>query len=284
MKISRTAFLTLLIFFNAIPIYGVFNWEWSSFDIIFLYWCENIIIGFFMILRIVVRPYHHKVELSLPLFMAPFFTIHYGMFCYGHGTFLFSLFGAEALGELAKMPIPDVILPVIESRQLFWPLAALFSYQLLDWVRDTLERGLGSDSIKDLTTAPYKRIVVLHITILASGFALASLDHPTIGLLLLILFKTAFDIYHWNKDEKKSDQQKTLVLNDAAKKKIDDLIENPKITINGKTTHFDSFKDLQASKYYGLMKGLLSVTGGKNGLKRAEEYIEARIKEKQERY
>lgn len=281
MKISRITFLSLLIFFNAIPIYGVFNWDWSSFDIIFLYWCENLIIGLFMIARIVIRPYTHKSELTFPLFLAPFFAIHYGMFCYGHGTFIIHLFGGNALGEMAKLGIPDIILPIIESRHLFWPLAALFAYQLLDWVRDTMERGLGSDSIKDLTKAPYKRIMISHISIITSGFALEAANQPTIGLLLLLAIKTAFDIHHWNQDEKK--QANIHVINEKAKKKMDEFIENPKISINGKDIYFDNYEDFKTSKYYGMMETMFKMTGGNREWKMAEEYLEARMKEKQDR-
>ena len=250
----------------------------------FLYWCENLIIGLFMIIRIAIRPYTHPVEAVLPLFMVPFFTVHYGMFSYGHGTFLIHMFGTEALGEMAKLGIPEIILPVIESRQLYWPLAGLFAYQLLDWVRDTRERGLGSDSIKELTTAPYRRIIILHITIIASGFALAAVDQPTVGLLMLIGFKTGFDIYHWNKDEKSVEEKVHPVIDNKMKQKLDDFIDNPKITVNGKDVHFNSFEELKASKHYRLMQAISRMAIGNNGLKMAEEYIEARMKEKQDRY
>jgi len=284
MNLSRNTFLGLLIFFNAIPIYGVLIWQWNSFDIIFLYWFENIIIGLFTVIRFIVRPFSHPVELIFPLFMAPFFTFHYGAFCYGHGTFLINMFGKDALGEMAKLGIPDVILPVIETRQLFWPIAALFAFQLLDWVRDTMERGLGSDNIKVLMIAPYRRIIVLHITIIASGFALAAIDQPTIGLLLLIAFKTGFDIYHWDKDEKAVEERIHPVIDEKTKNKLDEFIDNPKITINGKEIQYNSFEELKASRHYGLLQATFRMIGGNNKLKEIENYIENRIKEKQDPY
>jgi hypothetical protein len=281
LKLPRPIFITLLVLLNAIPIYGVFQWGWKSFDLIFLYWLENIIIGAIMILRMVVRPYSHAVELSLPVFMVPFFTLHYGMFCYGHGTFIISLFGKGLQPELANMDIPEIIVPLIKSHHLFWPLMGLLAYQLLDWVRDISERGLGSDGIRQLTTAPYRRIIVLHITILASGFALGSLDEPLVGLLLLIAFKTGMDIYHWNKDEQAAIKQSEPVIDEKIKKKVDAFLDDPVIRINGKETHYNSFEELKSSPHYGLLKGMLSMTAGNSQLAAIEAYVEQRQRERQ---
>jgi len=51
-------------------------------------------------------------------------------------------------------------------------------------------RGNGSDGIKDLMVAPYRRIIVLHLAIIASGFVLSAMNEPLAGLLILIVFKT----------------------------------------------------------------------------------------------
>jgi len=278
--IPKPVFITLLVLLNAIPIYGVFQWGWKSFDLIFLYWLENIIIGAIMVLRMVVRPYSHAVEISLPVFLVPFFTLHYGMFCFGHGKFVIHLFGEGVQPELAGMDIPEIVLPLIEARHLFWPLMGLLAYQLLDWVRDISERGLGSDGIRELTTAPYRRIVVLHITILASGFALGSLNEPLVGLLILVVFKTGMDIYHWNKDENEVAITNAPVIDEKIKQKVDAFLDDPKVTINGKETRYNSFEELKASPQYGMMKAILSMTAGNLQLKAIEAYIEERQKQR----
>ena len=227
-----------------------------------------------------VRPYSHAVEVSLPIFLVPFFTLHYGMFCYGHGQFVIHLFGKGLQPEMEGLGIPEIILPLIEARHLFWPLMGLLAYQLLDWVRDISERGLASDGIRQLTTAPYRRIVVLHITILASGFALGSLNEPLVGLLLLVAFKTGMDIYHWNKDEKEVAKSIEPILDEKVKQKVDAFLDDPKVTINGKETRYNSFEDLKASPQYGMMKAILSMTAGNQQLKAIEAYVEQRQKER----
>ncbi|MCW8901703.1 MAG: DUF6498-containing protein [Gammaproteobacteria bacterium] len=281
MNISKPLFITLLVALNSVPIYGVFQWGWQSFDLIFLYWLENLIIGAFMIMRIVIRRYSHPVEFALPIFLAPFFTVHYGMFCLGHGTFIIVLFGKGLTGDLAGMDIPEIIIPLIESRHLFWPAMALFAYQLIDWIRDISERGFGSDGIKELTTAPYRRIIILHITIIASGFALTTLDEPLTGLLLLILFKTGMDIYHWDKDEKAASKDKPAVMNEKIKQKIDAFLDDPKITVNGKEIRYNSFEELKASKHYNFMLSMLRMIGGAKQFNEIEAYVEQQAKQRQ---
>jgi len=231
-----------------------------------------------MIFRILARRYTHPIELVMPLFFAPFFAVHYGMFSYGHGTFIISLFGKGLTGDLAGMDIPEIILPLIESRHLFWPVVA--TYQLLDWIRDTSERGFGSDGIMELTTAPYRRIVILHITIIASGFALEAMNEPLIGLLLLIAFKTGVDIYHWNKDEKATIKNESPVINKSIKKKIDAFLDNPTITVNGKEIRYNNFEELKASKHYNLMLALMRMVGGSKQLKQIEAYVERQEKQR----
>jgi hypothetical protein len=62
--------LALLIGLNLVPLFGVLNWGWQTFDLIFLYWMENVIIGLFALARMVIRPYGHGLELAFPLFLA----------------------------------------------------------------------------------------------------------------------------------------------------------------------------------------------------------------------
>ena len=281
MNIAKGPFVALLVLLNAVPVYGVLYWDWHSFDLIFLYWLENLVIGLFMILRFLVRPYSHLIELIYPVFLVPFFTVHYGMFCFVHGTFVIGLFGKGLPTELAQAGIPEIILPMIESRHLLLPVLALIAYQALDWLRDTSERGLGSDAIKDLMTAPYRRIIVLHITILASGFALGALNEPMVGLFILIFLKTGFDIYHWNKDELAAQKSSEPVINDKIKKKIDAFLDKPTITVNGKEIFFNSFDELRASNHYGLLQAIMRMAGGSNQLVAIESYVEQRMKQRQ---
>ena len=52
--------------------------------------------------------------------------------------------------------------------------------------------------------APYERIIVMHFAIILSALALSKLGEPVVGLIAFVAVKTAFDILHWRKDEKRA--------------------------------------------------------------------------------
>lgn len=193
-------FLASLLLLNLVPVYGVFHWGWKSFDLIFLYWIENLIIGAFTVLKIVVRPYQSLPQTIATLFPAVFFSFHYGIFCLAHGSFVILLFGNNLQHKSEFGEVLNSILPIINERQLGWAVVALATYQLLDWLRDIKARGPGAEKPEIVMMSPYKRIMVLHIAIIGSGFLLSELNEPVAGLLLLIALKIATDIYQWRKE------------------------------------------------------------------------------------
>ena len=46
----------------------------------------------------------------------------------------------------------------------------------------------------DLMTAPYRRVVVMHITIIATAVIMAFLGTPKWGILILVVLKTSVDV------------------------------------------------------------------------------------------
>lgn len=193
MKIKPS--LVALVLANLIPLAGVLLWDWEVFAILVLYWLENVIIGMFYILRILsVRSGSRRKPLTpgSRLFLAVFFTAHYGMFSFAHGTLVFSLFG-EAVGD-ASYELAD-ILSVISVYQLGWGILALVVSHGFSFISNYLIGGEGRnlDPLK-LMKQPYQRVVVLHLTILLSGFVVTALGEPVVGLVILIAIKVAVDV------------------------------------------------------------------------------------------
>jgi hypothetical protein len=68
----------VLILANVIPLVGALAWGWSVFEIVVTYWAENLLIGFFTLIRILAAggwqreagPFVGKI------FTAGFFTVH----------------------------------------------------------------------------------------------------------------------------------------------------------------------------------------------------------------
>ena len=270
--------LFLLVVLNLVPLLGVFFWGWQSFDLIFLYWMENLIIGVFTVLRMLIRPYGHALELVFPLFIVPFFCVHYGMFCMGHGMFVVSLFGQTAVADDG---LAAAALSVLSSPHMLAAVLALTLIQVADWVRDVLHRGLGADGVKDLMTAPYRRIVVLHITILAGGFALTALNEPVAGLVILVAVKTASDVWHWRRDNQDADTELSpeALLTPERLREMSEKYPEPMVSVNGQERRFASFAEMKRSKELRMAQSIMRLIGAGRELKLMDAYLDHRIRQ-----
>jgi hypothetical protein len=92
-----------LIIGNLVPIIGVLFFEWQLFPLILIYWLENVVIGIFNAFKMLTCS--GSESFSQRIFMTMFFSVHYGMFCFGHGTFVVDLFG----GEFREMSVSEVM-------------------------------------------------------------------------------------------------------------------------------------------------------------------------------
>jgi hypothetical protein len=267
--------LLLIVALNILPIGGVLFWDWRVFDIVFLYWIENLIIGAFSTLRMVARPYQHPLDLIFPALMAPFFVMHYGAFCWGHGLFVLSMFSEPGAPNL---PMSTSVFNALSDNTMLFAMLALMALQAADWIRDTIRHGLGADGIRELMMAPYRRIVVLHLTILFGGFAVLSIGEPMAGLLLLIAIKTGSDLWHASRPTDSSDETPlTLTAEQLAKLQKD--FPEPKVTVNGKEKIFDSFAAMCDSKEFRMMQSVLRMMGAKNEMKLMNNYLQMKIAE-----
>ncbi len=275
--------LVLLVALNLVPLVGVLSWGWKSFDLIFLYWMENVVIGGFTVARMLARPYRHPLDFAFPLFIAPFFCVHYGMFCWGHGSFVVSLFGSDGgFGE----GLTSATLTVLSAPHMLAALGALTLIQAADWARDIRQRGMGADGIKDLMVKPYRRIVVLHITIIAAGFALAALDEPTAGLLILVLVKTATDVWHWKKDSAAAAEDTVDPLELLTPERLTEMAEKysePKVTVNGQERKFGSFSEMKRSSEFRMAQSVMRLLGASSELKMLTAYLDMKVAEEEGR-
>lgn len=234
-------------------------------------------IGAFTLGRMLIRPYGHPIELIFPLFLAPFFVLHYGAFCWGHGSFLFSLFGPAAI---AKQPLFESSLQMLATPAMLAAFSGLVISQLINWGRDIRARGLGADSVMDLMTKPYRRIVVLHITIIASGFALEAMNQSMVGLFLLVLLKIASDIWFWHRETlAATTDAQAFEFTDEVLKEMHEKYPRPVVEVNGKEREFDSFAGLKASSEFRLVQAVMRIIGASEDLKAVNTYMDMKVAE-----
>lgn len=193
---SPLSAVPLLLLANAVPLAGVLAWDWRVGDVVILYWIENVVIGLYNVLRMLaVRPEGAgAAPLPARLFMACFFTVHYGMFCAVHGMFLATMFPVPGPGG-AKLGIHGIVLDMLREPGLLAAIAALVASHGVSLVRNFFLRGeYRRAQLRQLMHRPYGRIVVVHVFIIGGGILVQALGAPEAGLAVFVALKTAIDV------------------------------------------------------------------------------------------
>ncbi len=179
---------------NLVPLAGVLFLGWTVFATLLLFWVENVIVGAFNVLRMLVAQPQIGAMWAAKLFMIPFFTFHYGMFVTVHGVFVLTLFGGGFAGR--GLPTAATFAHAVQVAGIApaaWGLAlshgVSFAFNYI---------GTGeykSALVPALMFRPYGRVMVLHIVILGGGFLVTLLGSPLIPLALLVVLKTGLDLF-----------------------------------------------------------------------------------------
>ena len=197
----RRASLALLVLVNALPVAGVLFLDWDVLALMVLYWSENLVLGFYTLASMLV-----KSPLG-GLGMALFFCIHYGGFCAAHGLVILTVL-TDADPDLIQgdrwplflvfvQLLVGVIRAVLEFAPVAWLLAfaALFVSHGVSFIVNFLLGGERDRlSLQQLMTSPYKRIMILHVAVIAGGIAVTALGQPIGMLLVLVALKLSLDI------------------------------------------------------------------------------------------
>lgn len=202
MPAQFTSTIALLIG-NLLPIVGVVLWDWDVRSIITLYWAENLIVGCIMLLKMGYLDGFKATPNIL------FFLVHYGAFCAGHGIFITELFAGDIPGGLtgeAQLAVnPDnpasLVMHVVTSifgsagALWWWAFIALAVSHgvsfLLNWIGQGEYRN---ETTGTLMTAPYRRLMVLQITVILGGIAVTEMGSPVYLVVVLVLVKIALDV------------------------------------------------------------------------------------------
>ena len=108
----------VLIISNLLPLGGVLFLDWDIGALVVLYWSENLVLGFYNILKMVA------VKGLFATFPSLFFLIHYGGFCAVHGLIIIGMLFDEPMNIGNDAP---------------WPLFLVFVQLLLDVIDQVIE-------------------------------------------------------------------------------------------------------------------------------------------------
>ncbi len=187
-----------LLLVNFIPLFGVLFLRWSVFNILFLYWAENLVIGFYNVLRMIYWGMSDIGFMIAAVFTSFFFTFHYGAFCFGHGVFILALFGREGGGWAGTQTgtgafggFFDVVSPAI----VVGILASMISHGMSFALNYIGRQEYKHLDLTQLMFAPYRRVMILHLVIIFGGGVTMAMGSPLGALVILVMLKTGMDMW-----------------------------------------------------------------------------------------
>ena len=186
-----------------LPLIAVLVFGWDVGALVTLYWSESLIVGGITLLKM----FHKKGPKALP--MMAFFSIHYGFFCVGHVAILSEVLQSSPVwtgggfgGDGATASFDDSLigpaLTVFQAATPMWLLAffALIASHVVSLYYNYLGRAeYRSVDLGDLMVAPYKRIIIMHIAVLAGAALVVMSGSKAVLLILLVFLKTGVDAF-----------------------------------------------------------------------------------------
>lgn len=231
---SSTTSIALLVAFNLIPLAGVLWWDWNVATLLVLYWVENGIVGLLNVPKMLLasgpdEPASRVVDvqgvgpvtvqrsgMTGKAMLIPFFLVHYGIFWFVHGVFVFTLplfFGASSVVSDPGSFLPatgqpglglgaDSAFDVLQVRASGPDLSAVAWGALglaISHTASFVVNFLGRREYLHVTAArqmfaPYGRLVILHLTILLGAFLSLAIGSPVGAVVVLVLLKTGLDL------------------------------------------------------------------------------------------
>lgn len=185
MKFPLLSSLTL-IFSNLFPLYGVFYLDWSLSTALFLYWLENLILGFYNLLKMITAQGGKGSDQKINLI--PFFLVHYFLFCAVHGLFVISLVTSISDNTLPK---------IIESN--FWSLASSFLVMFISHGFSFYNNYFRGGEYKKINPSvllfqPYLRIGVVHLVIFGTALFSSRMGTSKALAVSLVSLKSLLDL------------------------------------------------------------------------------------------
>mgnify|MGYP001602909413 CR=1 FL=1 len=189
----------LLILTNCIPLAGVLFFGWSVFETLFLYWVESGIIALATIALLALMPISAADRAGVPvnqkLIAIPFFMLHFGGFMAAHLFLIIFFLGDPDQGNILWQALETVR----KNHSLGWALLSMlvshgYSF-VVNYIRtNKYLQPLSKENFWPIMVRPYKRIVMMQLTILIGAFGVLILRLPQPMMAAMVVVKTLFDL------------------------------------------------------------------------------------------
>lgn len=183
-KIFTDSSVISLLFSNILIIILAIVQRWEVATVLWTYWIQSIIIGFFNFLKILslknfsTKNFTINNQSALPtpqtkIFTALFFAFHYGLFHFIYAVFLFNFFNFGQPLDLNYLSLGGLI---------------FFLNHFFSYLHNKMTDKEKMQNIGQLMFSPYVRIVPMHLIVVFGAFMGQS------ALLTFLFLKTAVDI------------------------------------------------------------------------------------------
>ncbi|AUV80508.1 hypothetical protein C2R22_01585 [Salinigranum rubrum] len=207
---------------NAVPLVGVALLGWQLSVVMVIYWLESGVIGALNVPKVLLAAGSEvpenfnatingrQVDLSGPteprdgLHLYPentpiagFFVMHYGIFWVVHGVFVFTLFAPSPFSN--AFGLSTVLLGL--------------GGMVVSHAGSFLVNFVGNEEYRATSPGlqmkePYRRVIVLHVTIVLGAFVVTAVGAPVAALLLLVGLKTATDLHAHLKEHRRAAERR----------------------------------------------------------------------------
>ena len=182
---NKNVFLPLIIFSNLFPLYGVINYNWTIFSVVYIYWIELLIISTFQLLKILLAKgdtnatFFNKLALGIK-----FFIFRTGLF------FFYLLFIVVFLGLLTSAKSGETKDAITMFEAMFFrgtfyriTLLSFILYNLVEFlVLFIANEKYKTDKPHDNFILLDAHIIVVHIVVVLGTF----------------LYQGVTEHFHWN--------------------------------------------------------------------------------------
>jgi hypothetical protein len=203
-----------LVLSNLYALYAVLSSGADIETVLFIFWIESGIIAFYTALKMIASV-RNWASLLVLVFVVPMTAGHFGAFMTAH-LFFISVITSEIAGVSSNDPFGIFIGRFVYDGMLVLsvlvPVIVLFISHGVSFAINYIGRGeyLTTDIIK-LSASPYRRVIVMHVTLLIGGGLGLILGGGMVTIAFLILLKTATDLHAHINERKISSIQNPAV-------------------------------------------------------------------------
>lgn len=185
----------VLVLANLGPLAGVMFWHWPVVAVFAAYWFENAVVGILGALRLTVVIPGSEAGRSVKTLAVPFFVLHYGLFVWLHGVLVMGLFGRSVAATATPWDLGPLVNLVLQPPVLYAiPALAISHAASFAWNYIKKEEYARAD-LAMLMAAPYVRVGILHVVLVAGVVVAPILGTDGVGLALLVAVKIVADLF-----------------------------------------------------------------------------------------